>query len=79
MPMNPQIGDFITQTLLGGAEVEDTEDLLLSGQIDSLGVMRLVAFIEQTLSITVPPEDVVIEHFQSLAAIEAYLETRTMR
>lgn len=77
--MNPQIGDFITQTLLGGAEVEDTEDLLLSGQIDSLGVMRLVAFIEQTLSITVPPEDVVIEHFQSLAAIEAYLETRTMR
>jgi acyl carrier protein len=59
------------QTILG-----DEDDLLLSGWLDSLGVVRLIAYIEESLGIPVPPEDVTIENFLSLNAINAYLLKR---
>jgi acyl carrier protein len=69
---------FIVNDLLLGqvAEIKDDDDLLLSGLMDSLGVVRLIAFIESELHLTVPPEDVVLENFQTLAAITAYLQNR---
>lgn len=69
---------FILSDLLLGqtAEIKDDEDLLLSGLVDSLGVVRLVAFIESELHITVPPEDVVLENFQTINAIAEYLHQR---
>lgn len=69
---------FIVNDLLLGqvAEIKDDDDLLLSGLVDSLGVVRLIAFIESELQLTVPPEDVVLENFQTLTAITAYLHSR---
>jgi acyl carrier protein len=52
------------------------EDLLGGGLVDSLGMMSLVYFIEQELGIDVPAEDVTIENFQTLEAIDAYLARR---
>ena len=52
------------------------DDLLGSGLLDSLSVMSLVYHIEQAFNVRVPPEDVLIEHFFSLAAIDAYLSRR---
>lgn len=69
---------FILHDLLLGqqASLADEEDLLLSGLVDSLGVVRLIAFLESEFHLTVPPEDVVLENFQTLAAIRGYLQTR---
>jgi len=53
--------------------------LLGSGLLDSLSVMSLVHYIEQETNVAVPAEDVTIEHFVSLAAIEAYLARRGAR
>ncbi|QDV10120.1 Phosphopantetheine attachment site [Planctomycetes bacterium Poly30] len=58
------------------AVIEDDEDLLLSETLDSLSVTRLVQHLESTLRVSIPPEDVTLENFQSLNAIHAYLGSR---
>jgi acyl carrier protein len=61
------------ELLMGRARIDDDEELLLSGLIDSLGAVRLIGFIETELSVHVPPEDVIIENFQSLSAMREYI------
>ena len=51
-------------------------DLLASGLLDSLAVMRLVGFLEKEFSISVPPEDVTIENFQTPCVIATYARSR---
>ena len=72
----PPLRDYIEETLLNGRAVADDEDLLLSGLLDSLAVMSLVSFIEQRFGLQVPFDDVVIEHFESIAAMATYLQGR---
>ena len=55
--------EYITSELLGdqtGLELAADEDLLGSELVDSLGVMRLVGFMESAFGIAVPPQDVTI-------------------
>lgn len=51
------------------------DNLLIGNLVDSLGVMRLVSFVEQRFNIRVPPEDVTIEHFRSIRVIAEYIES----
>lgn len=70
---------YISRELLNEAEVRqglEEVDLLMSGMVDSLGVTSLIFFIEQEFGVEIPPEDVTIENFQSVLAIEAYLRGR---
>ncbi|MEM6693705.1 MAG: phosphopantetheine-binding protein [Pseudomonadota bacterium] len=52
------------------------DDLLTTGLLDSIAVMRLVAFIESDLGVNVPPEDVTFENFLTVTALASYLETQ---
>jgi D-alanine--poly(phosphoribitol) ligase subunit 2 len=77
--LRTRIRTFIAGELLAdrpGGTLADGDDLLLSGLLDSLSVVRLVAFLETDLGVAVPPEDVTLEHFQSIEAIAGYLEGR---
>ncbi len=66
---------FVTDVLLEDDElVSIDEDLLAEDMVDSLGMMRLVAFIEQRLGYKVPPGDLTVENFRTIAVIGAYLE-----
>lgn len=70
---------YVRDELLGGkgpADLEAGDDLLGSGLVDSLGVMRLIGYIEQRLGISVPPGDVTIDHFMTVERIVDYLESR---
>ena len=67
---------YIEPTLLAGRPVGDEEDLLLSGLLDSLAVMSLVAFVEERFALKVPFDDVLIENFESISALAAYVEGR---
>ena len=58
----------------GEIELSPEDDLLGSGLIDSMGVMRLVAFVEETFKIKIPPEDIIIENFMDVKAITNYVE-----
>lgn len=67
---------FILQELATPGQLDSLAvdgDLLESSLIDSLGIMRLIAFIDQRTGYTVPAEDIVIENFLSVSAITDYL------
>ena len=79
MNKESELIEFIAQDLLRGrpdVSIDAEDDILGSGLVDSLGVMRIVAFIEKRYEVKVPPEDVRIEHFLSVNHIVSYLETR---
>ena len=78
--MKERLKQYVTQQLLSdrpGLMLGDDDNLLADELIDSLGMMRLVSFIEDALQITVPPEDVTIENFVSINAIDDYLGRRS--
>jgi len=70
------LAQFISSKLLGGRDVSADESLLLSGLVDSLGVMTLVAHLEETTGKPVPLEDVILENFASINAIIAYVRSQ---
>ena len=79
--MNKQeaIARFVTEERLLGQEdldLKSDDNLLTSGLVDSLSIMRLVAFIEEEFATEVPPEDITIENFLTIQHILDYLETR---
>lgn len=72
------LAEFVRNELLHGRKVALTNDadLLGAGIVDSLGILRLVAFIEDRFGVKVPDEDVVFENFQSIGAMAAYVSQR---
>ena len=65
---------FLQDELLppGLAITRDTE--LLSGDVlDSMGALRLSAFVGEEFRIPVRPSDFVVEHFRSVAAVAAFV------
>jgi acyl carrier protein len=56
--------------------LEPDEDLLGSGIIDSMAVMKLVLLLEETFDIEVEDEDIVPENFQTLNSLVEYVEQK---
>ncbi len=54
-------------------ELTNSTNLIEGGIIDSLGVMKMIAFVEQKYSVTLNPDDLVPENFETLDAITALL------
>lgn len=74
-----QLTTFLVEELLSpqaGQLLESTDDLLGGGLVDSLGIMRLIAFVEQTHGINVPPGDVTIDNFRTIETIVHYIQGR---
>ncbi len=74
--MKDQLRKFIVEEVLNRPDLDlaDDEDLLSSGLIDSLGIISLVNFVEDETGLDVPAEDVTLENFISILAIERYLD-----
>jgi acyl carrier protein len=53
--------------------VTQEEELLSSGLIDSITIMKLIAHLEETYEIKVPPQDMVIENFNTITSITEYI------
>ena len=69
-----QLSDLLTKIAndlapAGSGEIAPDTELLMSGLIDSLGVMNLVSWIEQQIDTQIDPGDVVIENFETPTAI----------
>jgi acyl carrier protein len=75
--MTEEILDFINDQLLGGLEIGSitvNDDLLGTGWIDSIGMMSLIAFIENRFEIKIPPQEMTIENFKTVNDISTYLK-----
>lgn len=60
----------------GVGTITDGESLLEGGVLDSLGVLRVLGFLEEEYRFTVRDEDVVPENFESVDAIAAFVQRR---
>jgi len=58
------------------APIDGATDLLLTGLVDSLGVVMIVVWIEAQLDIAIDPGDVVLENFQTIDQMASYLRSR---
>lgn len=77
--MTEPILKFISSDLLSGqldSELTATDDLLEGGLIDSMGIMRLIAFLEEEFNTKIPPQDMIIDHFITVEAICNYLQSK---
>lgn len=52
------------------------EDLISTGMIDSLGIMKLVAFMEKTFGIKINNDEIVPENFQTLSALTEFVNKK---
>ncbi len=59
-------------------EISSDTDLLLTGAVDSLGVIRITQWIEDHVGITVDPADVTLENFQTVDRMVAYADERVV-
>ena len=59
---------------LASEAIEDTP-LLEQGLLDSLGLMKLVAFLERRYQLVVPEEEIAPDNFRSLAAIRKLIDS----
>ncbi len=73
MNTEEQINHFIAKEFLHDTnkETEIPEDLNLidAGIIDSLGLLRIVVFLEEQFQVVIEPEDMVPENLNSIKAI----------
>lgn len=51
-------------------QISDSEVLTKNGIIDSMGIFRLVAFIEETFNVRVGDEEITHDNLESVDAIE---------
>lgn len=52
------------------------DELLAAERIDSLGLMRLIAFIGEQFGVEVPYDEILIENFRDVRTIDAYVATK---
>ncbi|MGI9318789.1 MAG: acyl carrier protein [bacterium] len=72
--MKQKLITYIQIELLNDQQtITPDQDLLISGLIDSIGVMRLVGFIEREIEKTIPPKDITLENFGSVNLIASYI------
>ena len=70
-----KITDFISGTILDGRKVDPGDELLVSGILDSLGVMTLVAFLETEMQVQIPTDQITFENFSSVQQLSQFLTT----
>ena len=76
MAIREDLSKFIAERLLQdrSAIIDPTESLLDRGAIDSVGLLNLIAFVEQHAGIRVPEDEMIPENFESVVAIEAFIQ-----
>lgn len=57
-------------------ELSGDTDLLLTGAVDSLGVIRITQWLEDETGIDVDPADVTLENFQTIDRMLVYARSR---
>lgn len=72
MDLKSEIMTFINSEILDGDfddHLTDDTNLIDDGIIDSMGIMKLLTYLEDTFSIKIDGDDLVPENFESIDAI----------
>ena len=66
------LGSFFVQEEAGrekAVAVTPDTDIIGQGLVDSLGIFKLIAYVEESFHVTIEPEEVLLENFQTLTAL----------
>jgi acyl carrier protein len=71
-PLTESLLTFVRSDLLKGRDVEIEPDTYLfdEGIVDSLGILRLIAFLELQIGRPIADSEVVMEHFRTIRTID---------
>lgn len=58
--------------------LQDDTDLLDMGLLDSLGILEIVAFLEEYFDIRIPDIDIIPDNFCSIEAMCTYLQKESV-
>jgi len=75
--MDQTIIKYIIENLHGGQtdlEIFPEDDLLGGGLIESMGMMKLIQFLETEYELKIPPQDMTIENFMTVSAMVDYVQ-----
>ena len=79
MNIEKTVEKFVVEELIvGGSDtsLDPDQSLVSSGVIDSLAILRLITFIEETFGVTVEDDEVVPENFETINVIKAFVEAK---
>ena len=71
-----QIHEFIQMNFLfdgAPSDLDDAASLVEQGVVDDTGVLEIVLFVEEAWGLTVDPQDLRPEHFDSVNALAEYV------
>ena len=74
-----EIREFIARNLLytdGGLPHGDDASFLDEGTIDSIGVLELVNFVSEHFCLTVSPNEITPENFDSVSRLARFIRSR---
>jgi acyl carrier protein len=75
-PIAQQIREFLIKQFPAAAQIGVQDPLLENGIVDSLGVLDVVGFIEQTFSLTVADDELVPENFATIERLCQFVESK---
>jgi acyl carrier protein len=77
-----QVRQFVREELAsakGITLVSDDESLIDNGVVDSLGIFRLVTFLEETFGVKIGDEEISAENLQSVDMIEQLVLSKSKK
>lgn len=75
------IKQFVTEEFAPDVAANDLDvalDLLSSGVVDSLGLLKMIAWIETTFDVAVDDAALDPDNFRTVSAIDAFIERATV-
>ena len=79
MDTNEEIKQFIQEELISSQEnvdLGDSDSLLEAGIIDSLGIMKILGFLEDEFSVEIGDDELVPENFESVDTISRLVDKK---
>jgi acyl carrier protein len=70
-----RVREFIMKIAVrrGVPKLADDNSLTSTGVLDSVGIFRLVSFVEETFSVAIGDEEITSENFRSINAIQEFV------
>ncbi len=79
MPADSKLMEFIKSDLARGKAVgnlQETDDLIGTEIMDSLGIMKLILFLEDNYSVKISDEDLTLENFSTIQSIHGLVQKK---
>ena len=79
MDSKVQIREFVSSNLMksrNGSDLRDTDSLIENGIIDSLGIMKLIVYLEKEFDVKITDAELTPENFENIETVSRLVESK---